>query len=194
MPAAGDDPEERKLAHMKWAQRYNDRGDVPRALAHFGRALEYIDMASFGVKRSGKRAAAPEKQMTPITPMQTETPVRTNVFKKVRRPVCKVCKKQKELACYVDTSNDKKYRLCDNCAKLVVASGIDDVVPCGVGPHDGTFEEDEDPDDLIEVDDPPPRSVDEMDEAFSKLSVDRSSYHSSYDNDLTGYMGALRLS
>ncbi len=49
MPIAGPDPFARKLAHMKWAQRYNERGDVSRVLAHFGRALEYSDMASFGV-------------------------------------------------------------------------------------------------------------------------------------------------
>ena len=47
MPPAGSNPAARERAHVKWAARYNRQGDTQKALAHFGRALEY--RSGFGV-------------------------------------------------------------------------------------------------------------------------------------------------
>lgn len=41
MPIAGQNSASRARAHIRWAARYNELGDVGRAHAHFGRALEY---------------------------------------------------------------------------------------------------------------------------------------------------------
>ena len=41
MPTAGDKPEDRANAHIRWAERYSRAGKVNRAIAHFGRALDY---------------------------------------------------------------------------------------------------------------------------------------------------------
>ncbi len=40
MPRAGDGIE-RADAHLRWAGRYTKRGETQKAIAHFGRALEY---------------------------------------------------------------------------------------------------------------------------------------------------------
>ena len=41
MPIAGSDHASRASAHLRWAERYNESGDSRKAVAHFGRALEY---------------------------------------------------------------------------------------------------------------------------------------------------------
>jgi hypothetical protein len=41
MPPAGQKNADRAKAHIKWAARYNDKGQTKKAAAHFGRALEY---------------------------------------------------------------------------------------------------------------------------------------------------------
>ena len=41
MPIAGADHASRASAHLRWAERYNGSGDAEKAVAHFGRALEY---------------------------------------------------------------------------------------------------------------------------------------------------------
>ena len=67
MPLAGTDRASRSRAHVKWAERHAKKGDLPKALAHFGRALDYsaraMPRAGFGmdkmdtepVSRAGKR-------------------------------------------------------------------------------------------------------------------------------------------
>lgn len=46
MPAAGTSPQSRQYAHLKWAQRYNDAGEVDKAASHLGRALHYGEAAN----------------------------------------------------------------------------------------------------------------------------------------------------
>ena len=41
MGVAGQRAEDRGLAHYKWAERYTKRGQIDKALAHFGRALDF---------------------------------------------------------------------------------------------------------------------------------------------------------
>ena len=41
MPVAGNRAEDRAKAHARWAERYSRTGNVDRAVAHFGRAIEY---------------------------------------------------------------------------------------------------------------------------------------------------------
>ena len=41
MPVAGNRAEDRAKAHARWAERYSRAGNVDRAVAHFGRAVEY---------------------------------------------------------------------------------------------------------------------------------------------------------
>ena len=45
MPAAGPDPSRRASAHLKWASRYSESGNMHKAASHFGRAVDY---ARFG--------------------------------------------------------------------------------------------------------------------------------------------------
>lgn len=61
MPVAGPLAEGRAHAHYRWAERYNDNGDHEKAAAHFGRALDYSDEASFGVAKltRGKQSTKP---------------------------------------------------------------------------------------------------------------------------------------
>ena len=130
MPAAGTDSDERERAHMQWAQRYNKRGDVSRALAHFGRALEYSDMASFG----GLPRSEPSASTTrPLIAAQARPPgVRhTDAFKReylAKLAVCKVCRKEgvvhRVLYWYLDTDNDEFSQLCQECAVRVKESGV----------------------------------------------------------------------
>ena len=49
----------RATAHYRWAERYNEKGNSKKALAHFGRALEYDKRAkptdpAFGDRRFGE--------------------------------------------------------------------------------------------------------------------------------------------
>jgi hypothetical protein len=48
MPRAGPGLSSRAGAHARWAELYDKRGDVPRARAHFGRALQYLEGVAFG--------------------------------------------------------------------------------------------------------------------------------------------------
>lgn len=48
MPIVGFGSADRASAHMRWAERYVRQNDFPKAIAHFGRALEYERRASFG--------------------------------------------------------------------------------------------------------------------------------------------------
>jgi hypothetical protein len=50
MPQAGADAASRMDAHIRWAGRYNDAGVPAKAVAHFGRALDYSERAGFGGK------------------------------------------------------------------------------------------------------------------------------------------------
>jgi hypothetical protein len=54
MPSAGIDPRSRQYAHLKWAQRYNDAGEVDKAASHLGRALHYGEAAN---EANGKHQA-----------------------------------------------------------------------------------------------------------------------------------------
>jgi hypothetical protein len=56
MPLVGKNPADRHHAHMRWAERYARNGNMPGAIAHFGRALDYDDRASaFGAERDQRR-------------------------------------------------------------------------------------------------------------------------------------------
>jgi hypothetical protein len=48
MPIAGDKREDRANAHLRWADRYSNYGDVHKATAHFGRAMEYTGFGAVG--------------------------------------------------------------------------------------------------------------------------------------------------
>lgn len=48
MPLAGTDAASRMEAHVRWAERYSRYGDVHRARAHFGRALDYDRLVAEG--------------------------------------------------------------------------------------------------------------------------------------------------
>ena len=81
MPIAGPLAEDRAHAHYRWAERYHGYGDHKKAAAHFGRALDYSDEASFGVAKRKPEMKQP-KQQGGVN--QTAT------FKRKRH--CKVCK------------------------------------------------------------------------------------------------------
>lgn len=61
MPLAGREPAARQLAHMRWAERRANDGNLASAIAHFGRALEYEDRvladhaSAFGVESDERR-------------------------------------------------------------------------------------------------------------------------------------------
>jgi hypothetical protein len=46
MPLAGQRPDARMAAHVRWAERYARQRNMPKALAHFGRALEFGNTGS----------------------------------------------------------------------------------------------------------------------------------------------------
>jgi hypothetical protein len=48
MPIVGFGSADRASAHMRWAARYARNNNIPKAAAHFGRALDYERRASFG--------------------------------------------------------------------------------------------------------------------------------------------------
>ncbi len=55
----------RATAHYRWAERYNEKGNSKKALAHFGRALEYDKRAkrtdpAFGERKLGEGKIHPE--------------------------------------------------------------------------------------------------------------------------------------
>jgi hypothetical protein len=55
----------RATAHYRWAERYNEKGNSKKALAHFGRALEYDKRAkrtdpAFGERELGEWKIHPE--------------------------------------------------------------------------------------------------------------------------------------
>lgn len=52
MPIAGENREDRANAHLRWADRYSNYGDVHKATAHFGRAMEYTQ-SRFGAGDEG---------------------------------------------------------------------------------------------------------------------------------------------
>jgi hypothetical protein len=56
MPRAGNEPEKRAVAHMRWAHRYNEANDPVRAAAHLGRAMDY---QAFGTPAAAVNAAVP---------------------------------------------------------------------------------------------------------------------------------------
>lgn len=71
MPLAGTDRASRSRAHVKWAERHARAGDVPKALAHFGRALDYSARAqcqapAFGMDKmdmdTGKRTRSNDRE------------------------------------------------------------------------------------------------------------------------------------
>ena len=51
MPIVGFGSADRASAHMRWAERYVRHNNVPKATAHFGRALEYERRSSFGTEQ-----------------------------------------------------------------------------------------------------------------------------------------------
>ncbi len=55
MPLVGSNPDARSRAHARYAGRYARSGDMPKAAAHFGRALKYA--SGFGVKEGTKSAS-----------------------------------------------------------------------------------------------------------------------------------------
>lgn len=63
MPTAGDKREDRANAHLRWADRYSNYGDVHKATAHFGRAMEYT---GFGAVGSGDEI--PDARLQDIRP------------------------------------------------------------------------------------------------------------------------------
>lgn len=48
MPVAGNNPRARANAHLRWAERYHSEGRSAKAMAHFGRGLDYESMLRFG--------------------------------------------------------------------------------------------------------------------------------------------------
>jgi hypothetical protein len=52
MPIAGENREDRANAHLRWADRYSNYGDVHKATAHFRRAMEYTQ-SRFGAGDEG---------------------------------------------------------------------------------------------------------------------------------------------
>ena len=48
MPLAGSNPHARASAHLRWAERYHREGKAAKAMAHFGRGLDYESMLRFG--------------------------------------------------------------------------------------------------------------------------------------------------
>ena len=59
---------ERADAHMRWAERYSKRGDHKKAIAHFGRALDYTNGSRFGDPLAAFTAAAGHLGLTSIPP------------------------------------------------------------------------------------------------------------------------------
>ena len=109
MPVAGPRAEDRAAAHYRWAERYDDKGADKKAAAHFGRALDYSDEASFGV---------PAKR-TQIKPNKVDTlGMRVKPTAKFKSEPklgpCYVCR-GKATSWYRDQGTDKYYRLCSMC-------------------------------------------------------------------------------
>jgi hypothetical protein len=51
MPPAGDIPANRAMAHLRWAERYNDLGEASKANAHVVRGLDYVRLSTgFGAQ------------------------------------------------------------------------------------------------------------------------------------------------
>jgi hypothetical protein len=122
MPAAGPLAEGRAHAHYRWAERYNDNGDHEKAAAHFGRALDYSDEASFGVAKltRGKQSTKPwsgVKQAGIKKPegVRKRDPVKTPDH---RPPlVCQVCKQTRGVHWYRDNDHGTFFKLCSECVK-----------------------------------------------------------------------------
>ncbi len=52
MPPAGEMHAHRAIAHLRWAERYNDLGDVRKATSHTERGLDYIRLSTgFGANQ-----------------------------------------------------------------------------------------------------------------------------------------------
>jgi hypothetical protein len=62
---------DRADAHMRWAERYNREGQTKKAIAHFGRALDYTAAQRFGGPLAAFTAAAGHPGLTSILPTVT---------------------------------------------------------------------------------------------------------------------------
>ena len=122
MPLAGQLAEDRAHAHYRWAERYHGYGDHKKAAAHFGRALDYSDEASFGVAKRKPEMKQPKQQggLNQTATFKRKRP--SDVVVPAGRH-CKVCKTIFDLEWYRDTSHDKCFLLCGFCAKDFLESG-----------------------------------------------------------------------
>ena len=95
MPIVGFGSADRASAHMRWAARYARNNNIPKATAHFGRALAYERRASFGAGEE-----EPEQEIEQIRKKARAVSEETNVLEENTRLL--VVETAKFVATYVE--------------------------------------------------------------------------------------------